>query len=172
MWDTWCSKSPKITQNHQITINTLFWKSPIVLVFRRCIIDTSPKSPSHVPFCDFDMWVCLAWLTFVSRTIGILTNVRHLMLKITQNHPKSPNHHKYALLETTLVFRRCIIDTSPKSPSHVPFCDFWYVSMSCMGHVSLSTDKYIRKRVPCKTYSPKITQNHQNTINTLFWKPH
>jgi len=35
---------------------------------------------------------CLAWYTFVSRTIGILTNVYHLMLKppkITKT-PKTP----------------------------------------------------------------------------------
>ena len=47
------------------------------------------------------MRVCRAWPTFVSRTIGILGNVRHVMLKITLNHPKHP---KYALLETTYYF--------------------------------------------------------------------
>jgi len=35
---------------------------------------------------------CLAWPTFVSRTIGILTNVGHLGVKITKitKTPKTP----------------------------------------------------------------------------------
>ena len=37
---------------------------------------------------------CLAWDTFVPRTIGILTNVSHLMLKITLNHHKYPQNTK------------------------------------------------------------------------------
>ena len=36
------------------------------------------------------IYACLAWYTFVSHTIGILTNVYHLMLKITHRNVSEP----------------------------------------------------------------------------------
>ena len=99
---------------------------------------------------------CLAWYTFVSRTIGILTNVYHLMLKITQNHQNTQNP------PNTLFW---------KSPSCVTLiyehvvnaCLAWYTFVS--RTIGILTNVYHLMLKP-----PKITQNHQITINTLFWK--